>query len=79
MTSGLINTSHETGATLGVALAATIAGASINAGPTGAVPVDGSGNAYLASALLAALMATATLWLLPAGRPPAAHRPASAH
>jgi EmrB/QacA subfamily drug resistance transporter len=79
MTSGLINTSHELGAALGVALVSTIAGASIDAGATGPVPVDGFGNAFLASALVAALMATTALWLLPAGRPPAAHGPAFAH
>ncbi|HZC99831.1 MAG TPA: MFS transporter [Actinomycetes bacterium] len=75
LTSGLLNTCHELGGSLGVALASAIGAASLSSGPlAGRPPVTGFDRAFLALAALAALSAVATIWLLP-GRPPATGRP----
>jgi MFS family permease len=80
MVSGVINTAHELGAALGVALASTIAGASAELGPAAAqAATTGFDRAFLAGALLAGLVAVASSWLLPAGRLPAGDGPVFAH
>jgi MFS family permease len=68
LASGLVSTSHELGAALGVAVIVTIAGASLNPG-TGSAPVGGFGDAFTASALIAAAAAVLGAVLLPSGRP----------
>ena len=78
LTSGLLNTCHELGGSLGVALVSATAGASLSSGPLAGRPlVTGFDRAFLALAVLAAASAVATTWLLPAGRPPASDRPVS--
>ena len=80
VTSGLLSTGHELGASLGVAVVSTIATASITSDPVaGRPPVGGFDRAFLACALLAAVAAVAAGWLLPPGRPPASDRPVLAH
>jgi EmrB/QacA subfamily drug resistance transporter len=80
VTSGLLNTGHELGASLGVAFASTIAGASVATDPLlGRPPVGGFNRAFLACAVLAAIAAVATGWLLPPGRLPTTDGPVSAH
>jgi len=80
MVSGVINTAHELGAALGVALASTIAGASAELGPAAAqAATTGFDRAFLAGAVLAGLVAVASSWLLPAGRLPAGDGPVFAH
>jgi EmrB/QacA subfamily drug resistance transporter len=80
LTSGLLNTCHELGASLGVAFVSAVAGASVAsdrlAGPP---PVAGFDRAFLACAVVAAVAAVAVPWLLPPGRPPATDRPVFAH
>jgi hypothetical protein len=80
LVSGVVTTAHELGAALGVAIASTIAGTSIDGGSaaTSAV-VAGFGDAFLAGAVLAGLAAVATTRLLAPGRPPASDGPAFAH
>jgi hypothetical protein len=74
LTSGPLSTGHELGASLGVAVVSTIAAASLTSDPlAGRPPVSGFDRAFLASALLAAVVAAAAGWLLPPGRP--RHRP----
>ena len=75
--SGLINTGHELGASLGIALVSSIAAASL-AGP-GAGGVGGFTAAFAALALAAVAAAAVAGWLVPAGRGPASDRPVSAH
>jgi EmrB/QacA subfamily drug resistance transporter len=80
VTSGLLNTGHELGASLGVAVVSTLAAASITGDPLGGrPPVSGFDRAFLASALLAAVAAAAAPWLLPPGRPPTTDQPILAH
>jgi hypothetical protein len=74
----VVNTAHELGAALGVAVASTIAGASVEGG-SAVVSAAGFGDAFLAAAVLAGLAAVAAPWLLPPGRPPATAGPAFAH
>lgn len=78
-TSGLINTGHELGATLGIAFVSTVAGASLNPSPTGAMTVDGFTAAFIAAAAVAVVLAGVSSWLVPAGPPPATDRPVFAH
>ena len=76
----MVTTAHELGAALGVAVASTIAGASVDTGSAAtSVVVAGFGDAFLAGAVLAGLAAVAATWLLPPGRPPATDGPAFAH
>jgi EmrB/QacA subfamily drug resistance transporter len=80
LVSGVVTTAHELGAALGVAVASTIAGASIQAGPVAtSLVVAGFGDAFLAGAVLAGLAAVAATRLLPPGRPPASDGPVFAH
>jgi len=80
LASGLLNTGHELGASLGVALVSAIAGASVAGGPlAGRPPVSGFDRAFLACAAVAAVAAVAAPWLLPPGRPPATDGPVFAH
>jgi EmrB/QacA subfamily drug resistance transporter len=68
--SGVVNTAHEFGAALGVALVSTIAGAGIDTGSAaGPVATAGFGDAFLACAILAGLAAVTGPLLLPPGRP----------
>jgi EmrB/QacA subfamily drug resistance transporter len=78
MVSGVVNTAHELGAALGVAIVSTIAGASVDTG-SAVVAVAGFGDAFLACAIIAVLVAAAAAWLLPPGRPPATDAPVFAH
>lgn len=71
MTSGLINTGRELGASLGIAFVSTLAASSLG---TPAAGVDGFGVAFAGAAIVAAVMALVALWLVPAGRPPGHHR-----
>jgi len=80
LTSGLLNTGHELGASLGVAVVSTIAAASVTGDSlAGRPPVGGFDRAFLACAVLAAVAAAAASWLLPPGRPPATDRPRFTH
>jgi EmrB/QacA subfamily drug resistance transporter len=80
LTSGLLNTGHELGASLGVAFVSTIAGTSVAADPLlGRPPVGGFHSAFLAGAAVAAVAAVATPLLLPPGRPPATDGPMFTH
>jgi EmrB/QacA subfamily drug resistance transporter len=80
LTSGLLNTCHELGASLGVAFVSAIASASVASDPLlGRAPVAGFDRAFLAGAVVAAVAAVAAPWLLPPGRPPATDRPVFAH
>jgi EmrB/QacA subfamily drug resistance transporter len=70
LTSGLLNTGHELGASLGVAVVSTIAAASVTSDPlAGRPPVGGFDRALLAGAVVATVAAAAAPWLLPPGRP----------
>ncbi|MBA9002808.1 MFS transporter [Thermomonospora cellulosilytica] len=77
MASGLINTGHELGATLGIAFVSTVAAASLNATDPGSV--DGFGAAFTAAAVVAVAMAVIGGRLVPKGRPPATDGPVFAH
>jgi EmrB/QacA subfamily drug resistance transporter len=80
LASGLLNTGHELGASLGVAVVSAVAGASIGGGPLqGPPPLGGFDRAFLACAVAAAVAALAVPWLLPPGRPAATDRPAFTH
>jgi EmrB/QacA subfamily drug resistance transporter len=74
MASGLINTGHELGATLGIAFVSTAAAASLNGGG-----ISGYGSAFTAVAVVAAIVALGVLWLVPPGRPPATDGPVFVH
>jgi EmrB/QacA subfamily drug resistance transporter len=76
VTSGLLNTGHEFGASLGVAFVSSIAGASVATDPLlGRPPIAGFDRAFLACTAVAAAAAVATPWLLPPGRPPTTDGP----
>ncbi len=84
LASGLVSTSHELGAALGVAVISTIAGASLEGGGegAGADAVAGTGgfdNAFTACAIIAAVVAALGALLLPAGRPDPSQGPVMAH
>jgi hypothetical protein len=73
LTSGLLNTGHELGASLGVALVSAIAGASVTAESlAGRPPIGGFDRAFLACAVVAVVAAVAGTWLLPGRQPPPA-------
>lgn len=75
--SGLVNTCHELGASLGVAVVAAVAGASLDGGT--APSIDGFGSAFAACAAIAAVAAVVGLTLLPKGRPDPSAGPVFAH
>ncbi|WP_275559786.1 MULTISPECIES: MFS transporter [unclassified Streptomyces] len=77
LTSGLVNTCHELGAALGVAVVATLAGASLETG--GSVPTSGFDRAFLACAVISLGAAVAGALLLPRGRPDPSQGPVFAH
>jgi predicted MFS family arabinose efflux permease len=80
LASGLVNTAHELGASLGVAVLATLVGAGLEGGGDGApVGAGGFDDAFTACAVIAAVAALAAALLLPPGRPDPAHGPAFAH
>ncbi|GAA3390415.1 MFS transporter [Cryptosporangium minutisporangium] len=73
-TSGLINTGHELGATLGIAFVSTLAASSL-----AGAGISGFGTAFTGAAIIAAVMAVVVAWLVPAGRPPATDGPVFVH
>ncbi len=75
--SGILNTGHELGASLGVAVVSAIASSSITG--QGSDPLAGFENGYLAGAIAAAVLAVASTVLLPQGRPAAGDPPIFAH
>ncbi|GGP74568.1 MFS transporter [Saccharothrix coeruleofusca] len=75
-TSGLINTGHELGATLGIAVVSTIAALGLQGGGDA---VGGFAAAFTATAVAAAVIAVGATLLVPAGRPPATDGPVFAH
>jgi EmrB/QacA subfamily drug resistance transporter len=80
LASGLVSTSHELGAALGVAVVAAVAGTSLEGGGAGAAAgTGGFGNAFTACAVVAAVVAAVGALLLPAGRPDPAQGPVLAH
>jgi EmrB/QacA subfamily drug resistance transporter len=84
LASGLVNTAHELGASLGVAVIATIAGASLEGGHgggggAGALDTGGFDNAFTTVAAIAAAGALAAALLLPPGRPDPEQGPVFAH
>jgi sugar phosphate permease len=83
LASGLVSTSHELGAALGVAVISTIVGASLErGGPSagaGAAGTGGFDNAFTVCAIIAAVVAALGALLLPTGRPDPAQGPVMAH
>jgi predicted MFS family arabinose efflux permease len=70
--SGLVNTGHELGSALGVALASVLAAGSLGMTATG---VGGFRTAFEAAAVIAAVAGVTALAALPSGRPdPGARR-----
>jgi MFS family permease len=67
--SGVVNTFHELGGSIGVAVVSTIAAASLSAGAAG--NVSGFTDGYLASAIAAAAAGVVALLLVPGGKPQA--------
>jgi MFS family permease len=63
--SGVVNTFHELGGSIGVAVVSTIAAASIS----GTATTSGFTNGYLACAVIAAAAAVVAVALVPGGRP----------
>ncbi|MBG0830214.1 MFS transporter [Planomonospora sp. ID67723] len=72
--SGLVNTGHELGAGLGVAVISTLAATGV-----GAAQAGGFADAYRAAAIGAAAVAVIAAVVLPKGRPPATDGPIFAH
>jgi EmrB/QacA subfamily drug resistance transporter len=66
LASGVVNTFHELGGAIGVAVLSTAAASSIAVNATSA---KGFGNAFLAAAVTAAVCAVVAFGLLPPGRP----------
>ncbi|WP_326574356.1 hypothetical protein OG889_04795 [Streptomyces sp. NBC_00481] len=81
LASGLVNTGHELRASLGIAVVAAVAGASLEGGAgSGAVPsVDGFGTAFVTCAVISLLAAVASLTLLPKECPDPSAGPVFAH
>jgi hypothetical protein len=78
MASGAVNTAHELGAALGIAVVSTIAGTSIDAGP-GLAGVGGFTDAFWACAVASAVAAAVLPFVLPGGPPPVTDGPVFAH
>ncbi|MFD2764626.1 MFS transporter [Micromonospora eburnea] len=68
VTSGIVNTFHELGGSVGVAVVSTVAAASL---ASHGVVTTGFTRAYVFSAVVAAVAALVSLVLVPPGRPPA--------
>jgi EmrB/QacA subfamily drug resistance transporter len=79
LASGLVNTCHEMGAALGVAVVAVVAGTSLETGGTSAPSVNGFDSAFLACAVISLGAAVAGALLLPRGRPDPSQGPVFAH
>jgi EmrB/QacA subfamily drug resistance transporter len=77
--SALVNTGHEIGASLGIALASTLAAASLAGVPGEPVVVTGFRTAFIVAAAASAILAAVSLRLVPAGRPELGHGPVMAH
>ena len=75
--SGLLNTGHELGAALGVALVSAVAAGDLAAAPGG--PLDGFTTAYTAAAVVAAIGAVVLAVALPGGRPVVTEGPVFVH
>ncbi|MGW5671194.1 MFS transporter [Micromonospora sp. NPDC003776] len=67
VTAGIVNTFHELGGSIGVAVVSTVAAASL---ASGGVVATGFTHAFVFSAVAAVLAALVSLVLVPAGRPP---------
>jgi EmrB/QacA subfamily drug resistance transporter len=68
--SGVVNTFHELGGSIGVAVVSTIAAASISStAATGSATTSGFTNGYLACAVIAGAAAVVAVALVPGGRP----------
>ncbi|WP_413805550.1 MFS transporter [Streptomyces sp. OE57] len=79
LASGLVNTFHELGSALGIAVVAAVAGGSLEGGG-GAVPsADGFSHAFTACAVISAAAALIGVTLLPRGRPDPSQGPVFAH
>jgi EmrB/QacA subfamily drug resistance transporter len=65
--SGVVNTFHELGGSIGVALVSTVAAASISSSATS--DTSGFTNGYLACAVVAAVAALVALGIVPGGKP----------
>jgi sugar phosphate permease len=65
---GVINTFHELGGAVGVAVVSTVAGSSIVT--TGGASVSGFADGYLTCAIAAGVAALVSLVLVPGGRTP---------
>jgi MFS family permease len=65
--SGVVNTFHELGGSIGVAVVSTIAAASLS--PGAGADISGFKDAYLAVAIAAAVAALVALLLVPGGKP----------
>ncbi|MFE0098932.1 MFS transporter [Streptomyces sp. NPDC059009] len=79
LASGLVNTCHELGSALGVAVVAAVAGASLETGGRTPPPVNGFSSAYLACAIISLAAAALSTLLLPRGRPDPSQGPVFAH
>ncbi|KOV39006.1 MFS transporter [Streptomyces sp. XY431] len=75
LVSGIVNTGHELGGALGVALASVLAASSLS----GTGGMSGLHAAFTACAVAAFAMAALALWLVPPGRPEATDGPVFAH
>lgn len=69
--SGVVNTFHELGGSIGVAVVSTVAAASIASTSDNSGNVSGFANAYLVCGIAAAVAALVAVGLVPAGRPKA--------
>ncbi|MDI2124603.1 MFS transporter [Yinghuangia seranimata] len=77
--SGLVNTGHELGGTLGIAVMSSIAASSLDAVGAARMSADGIGTAFTAAAVAAGVVAIGAAVLLPGGLPPETDRPMFAH
>jgi hypothetical protein len=68
--SGVINTFHELGGAIGVAVVSTVASSSVAVGNAGPTNVGGFTDGYLVCAITAAVSALVALVLVPRGAAP---------